>query len=115
MGSVTRPEMRRYGYYAALYTVSLAISGTLAILIPPSVLMVVYGIWTETSIGALFIAGIVPGVLLTVIFSAYIFMRCRLNPAMGPVGPKYPLGEKLRASKSLLPIDRKSTRLNSSH
>ena len=69
MGAMVMPEMRRYKYDDELATGSLAAAGTLAIMIPPSVLMVVYGIWTETSIGALFIAGIIPGILLACAFS----------------------------------------------
>ncbi|MEK9662015.1 MAG: TRAP transporter large permease subunit, partial [Alphaproteobacteria bacterium] len=84
MGTMTMPEMKRYNYDDRLATGSLAISGTLAILIPPSVLLVFYGIWTETSIGRLFIAGIVPGLLLAAAFVLLIWVRCVINPALGP-------------------------------
>lgn len=104
MGAMTLPEMRRYRYDLRLSTGSLAASGTLAILIPPSVLMVVYGIWTETSIGALFLAGIIPGILLAFAFSALIYIQCLINPKRGPVGPKYPWSERLRSLVGLLPI-----------
>ena len=104
MGAMTIPEMRRYKYDEALATGSLAAAGTLAILIPPSVLMIVYGIWTETSIGALFIAGIIPGILLTLAFAALIYVQCRLRPELGPVGPKYPWRLRIASLRKLLPI-----------
>ncbi|MFG6650050.1 TRAP transporter large permease subunit, partial [Sulfitobacter sp. 1A10445] len=63
MSKVAMPEMRKYGYSDSLSTASIAAGGTLGILIPPSVILVIYGLLTETSIGALFIAGIVPGAL----------------------------------------------------
>ena len=62
MGAMVMPEMRRYGYDNRLATGSLSSAGTLAIMIPPSIPMVVYGLWTETSVGKLFIAGILPGI-----------------------------------------------------
>ena len=104
MGAMTMPEMRRYNYDLGLAAGSLAASGTLAILIPPSVLMIVYGIWTETSIGALFIAGIIPGILLTCAFALLIYVQCRLRPERGPVGPAYPLNERLASLRKLAPI-----------
>jgi tripartite ATP-independent transporter DctM subunit len=104
MGAMTIPEMRRYKYDPALATGSLAAAGTLAILIPPSVLMIVYGIWTETSIGALFIAGIIPGILLTLAFAALIYVQCRLRPERGPIGPRYSWRERIVSLRKLLPI-----------
>ena len=104
MGAMTMPEMRRYNYDDRLATGSLAISGTLAILIPPSVLLVFYGIWTETSIGRLFIAGIVPGILLSLSFVLLIYIRCVINPKLGPVGPSYSWTERFRSLNKLLPV-----------
>lgn len=104
MGAMTMPEMRRYKYDPALATGSLASAGTLAIMIPPSVLMIVYGIWTETSIGALFIAGIIPGIILTLLFTGLIYVQCRINPERGPVGPRYPWSERFASLRKLLPI-----------
>jgi C4-dicarboxylate transporter DctM subunit len=65
--------------------------------------MVVYGLWTETSVGKLFIAGIVPGILLTIGFCGWIVVRCLINPRLGPAGPTYPWGERIRALVRLLP------------
>ena len=75
MGSVVMPEMRRYNYDVSLATGSLAASGTLGILIPPSLIFIFYGVMTESSIGALFMAGVVPGILVAVMFSLIILLR----------------------------------------
>lgn len=104
MGAMAMPEMKRYNYDPALATGALATAGTLGILIPPSILMVLYGIWTETSIGDLFLAGVVPGILLTLGFAAMILVRCIINPALGPVGPSYGWGERIRSLVKLLPV-----------
>lgn len=101
---MSMPEMRRYRYDPKLATGAIASAGTLAILIPPSVIMVAYGIWTETSIGHLFIAGIVPGILLAAMYASYIWVRCVIDPAMGPVGPQYEWSERFASLVKLLPI-----------
>ncbi|MAF47437.1 MAG: TRAP transporter large permease [Rhodospirillales bacterium] len=95
MGRVALPEMKRFGYDDALATGSVAAGGTLGILIPPSVGMVVYAILTEQSIGKLFIAGVFPGLLLTALFLIAIATMTRLWPHLGPAGSKTGLGEKL--------------------
>jgi C4-dicarboxylate transporter DctM subunit len=104
MARMVMPEMKRYGYDLRLATGSLASAATIAIMIPPSLLMVLYGLWTETSIGKLFIAGIVPGLLTTAIFSLYIMIRCKLNPALGPVGPRFSWRERWASLGQLMPI-----------
>ena len=104
MGSIVMPEMRRHGYDARLATGALAASGTLGILIPPSVIFIFYGVMTETSIGALFIAGIVPGMLTALTFSAIILVRCALRPELGPKGPPSTWQERLQAINRLAPI-----------
>ncbi len=104
MGQMAMPEMRKRNYDPALSTGALAIAGTLGILIPPSILMVLFGIWTETSIGALFIAGIVPGVLMTLGFALLILVRCLINPALGPVGPSFSWRDRFRSLVKLLPV-----------
>jgi C4-dicarboxylate transporter, DctM subunit len=103
MGAMVMPEMKRYGYDNRLATGSLSSAGTLAIMIPPSIPMVVYGLWTETSVGKLFIAGIVPGILLTIGFCGWIVLRCLISPRLGPAGPVYPWGDRIRALVRLLP------------
>jgi len=97
VGSMIMPELRRHGYDLRLGAGSIAAAGTLAILIPPSVIMVVYGIFTETSIGDLFIAGIVPGIILTALFAGYIALRCVVNPALGPRGPRVDVATRVTA------------------
>ena len=97
MAKVAMPPMRRYGYQDSLAAGSVAAGGTLGILIPPSVPMVIYGILTETDIGKLFIAGLVPGILLTVLFIFAIAIATWLNPAIGPRGEKKSWGERWRA------------------
>jgi tripartite ATP-independent transporter DctM subunit len=103
MGTMVMPQMKKYNYNLRLATGSMASAGTLAIMIPPSIPMVIYGVWTETSIGKLFIAGIVPGILLTLGFCAYIIIRCALNPSLGPPAERYSWSDRLRAVGKLLP------------
>src|SRR5262245_24454390 len=89
LGPVALPEMRRHGYDNRLASGSLASASTLAILIPPSVSFIVYGIWTETSIGRLFIAGIIPGIIMTIAFCAYIIVVSIRDPKRAPRGPSH--------------------------
>lgn len=95
IGLVAIPEMKRYKYDPTLGASSVAAGGVLGILIPPSASLIVYGIMTEQSIGELFISGIIPGVLLAIMFMIGIFIRCRLNPTLGPAGPKFSIREKI--------------------
>ncbi|MCP4756348.1 MAG: TRAP transporter large permease [Proteobacteria bacterium] len=104
MAAATLPEMKRYNYKASLATGVVAAGGTLGILIPPSVIFIVYGIQTEQSIGKLFLAGIVPGILLTILFIAAIFIWTSLRPELGPKGPKFTLREKLASLTGLVEI-----------
>ena len=97
MASVALPEMRRYKYSMQLATGTVAAGGSLGILIPPSVIFIVYGIMTQQSIGKLFLAGILPGILLSTLFILTIFILVRLNPTLGPAGPKTSLREKVRS------------------
>ena len=101
---MSMPELRRYKYDMRLATGSLASAAPIAMLIPPSVILVAYGVWTETSIGHLFIAGIIPGVVLSIMFAVYIWVRCTINPAMGPVGPRYSWSERISSLRNLIPI-----------
>ena len=99
--TVAVPEMDRYGYDKRLSCGTVATVGTLGVLIPPSVTLIVYGILTETSIGKLFLAGIVPGLLIACSFVVTLYGWCRLNPALGPAGERSGWGARLR---SLPPI-----------
>ncbi len=104
MGTIVMPEMRRYDYDTRLATGALAASGTLGILIPPSLIFIFYGVMTETSIGALFVAGIVPGAITALMFAAIIFGRCLLNPSLGPKGPPTSGRERFAAFGRLGPV-----------
>lgn len=104
IGKVALPEMKRYGYADSLATGAVAAGGTLGILIPPSTGFVLYAILTEESIGKLFIAGILPGLLLCLLFVAVIFIITWLQPEKGPVGPRTSWAEKWRASLKALPL-----------
>lgn len=97
MCRVALPEMRRRGYADSLATGAIAAGGTLGIMIPPSIIMVIYGLLTETSIGKLFIAGVLPGLLATLLYMAAIAIVTARNPALGPPGPRYTWPEKLAA------------------
>jgi tripartite ATP-independent transporter DctM subunit len=89
--------MKRDGYDMSLATGTVAAAGSLGILIPPSTIFIIYGILTEQSIGKLFAAGILPGVLLSSLFIAVIYFRVRLNPTLAPEGPKTSLTKKIRS------------------
>ncbi len=84
MGTIAFPEMQRYKYSPRLATGCIAAGGTLGILIPPSTIFIIYGIITETSIGDLFIAGILPGLMMSGLFCLLIYIMCRRNPELGP-------------------------------
>ena len=99
MGMVALPEMRRFKYDDSLATGCIAAGGTLGILIPPSTVMIIYGILTEQPIATLFIAGVIPGILLTGLFLLTIFFMTRFNPELGPAGPSFSMPEKLRSLK----------------
>lgn len=97
MGAVSLPHMKRYGYDDSLATGSVAAAGSLGILIPPSALLIVFGIITEESIGKLFIAGILPGILLAILFILTIAVLCAHNHSLAPLGESTTLLEKSKA------------------
>jgi len=101
MASAALPEMKRYGYKPGLATGVVAAGGSLGILIPPSIIFIVYGILTEQSIGKLFMAGFVPGLLLTVLFSLAIIVWTTIDPTQGPRGPRTSLREKIMSLSGL--------------
>ena len=102
MGKVTLPEMRRYNYDPSLATACVASAGSLAILIPPSTVFIVYGILTQESIGKLFAAGIAPGLLLTALFGLAIFIICRINPRLAPAGERFSWKERLTSLSGVI-------------
>jgi C4-dicarboxylate transporter DctM subunit len=102
MATVALPEMKRYKYSPELATGTVAAGGSLGILIPPSVIFIVYGIMTEQSIGKLFVAGILPGILLSTLFIVTIYIQVRLKPKMGPPGPRTSFKEKVRSFSGVI-------------
>jgi tripartite ATP-independent transporter DctM subunit len=105
IGKMSLPELARRGYPDGMALGSLAGAGTLGLLIPPSIIMIVYGVAADVSIAQLFIAGILPGFLLALVFSAYIAVWSLLHPAQIPP-PDAPMSlrDKLRESRSLIPV-----------
>ncbi|MGI6647886.1 MAG: TRAP transporter large permease [Bacillota bacterium] len=99
MGAVALPEMQKYKYDTSLATASIAAGGVLGVLIPPSVIFIVYGMATEQSIGKLFMAGIIPGLLLMAAYMLTIYLLTRRRPELGPAGPKSSWRERLAALK----------------
>ena len=95
MGRVSLPEMRRYNYNDSLATGCVAAAGSLGILIPPSTIFIIYGIMTEQSIGKLFIAGVLPGVLLAGLFIIVVVILCKRNPSLAPGGAPTTFKQKL--------------------
>jgi len=87
VGRMSLPAMKKYNYDDSLATGSIAAAGTLGVLIPPSMIFVIYAMLTEQSIGKLFIAGILPGILLTSLFVMTILLHCRYNKSLAPRGP----------------------------
>lgn len=88
IGAIALPEMKKYKYDPSLATASVAAGGVLGVLIPPSVIFIIYGMATEQSVGKLFIAGIVPGILLMLLYMGAIFVITTRRPGLGPAGPK---------------------------
>ena len=101
MGTIGLPEMKRYHYGSELATGCVAAGGGLGSLMPPSVVLIVYGILTEQSIGALFIAGVLPAIFMTLLFMAAIQIYCAIKPEQGPRGEKFTLKEMIFSLKEL--------------
>src|SRR5262245_25085052 len=101
---VAYPSMARYRYKDTLAAGSIAAGGTLGILIPPSVIMVIYGIMTETSIGKLFIAGIIPGLIATVLLCMAVMWITWRDPEAGPAAARHSWAETIEASRKVWPV-----------
>lgn len=101
MSTVAMPNMQRLGYSDVLSSSTVAVGATLSILIPPSITMVVYGIATETSIGKLLLAGVLPGLLLALLLTISIFVWVRFNPALAPEAHPVPLKKRLRSLRKV--------------
>lgn len=101
---VALPAMREHGYDDSLSCGSIAAGGTLGILIPPSTSFILYGIITGESVGKLFAAGIIPGIILAICFCITIFIMCKVNPKLAPEAVKYPMRDKVRSLSGGLPM-----------
>jgi tripartite ATP-independent transporter DctM subunit len=104
MGQVALPELRRMKYSAPLATGTLAAGGTLGILIPPSVVLVVYAILTEQNIAKLFLAAFLPGIVATIGYMTVIAVYVRLKPGSGPAAPRATAAERLKSFKDVWPV-----------
>ena len=105
IGKMSLPELKKRGYPDGISIGSLAGAGTLGLLIPPSIIMIVYGVSAEVSIAQLFIAGVLPGILLALLFSGYIALWALRNPSLvPPADAPMSLAQKLRESRHLIPV-----------
>jgi C4-dicarboxylate transporter, DctM subunit len=104
MAKVAYPEMQRYKYDPRLSTACISAGGTIGILIPPSIIFIIYGIISEQSIGKLYMAGFLPGILQTAVFLVTIAILCWLNPNMGPPGPGTTFKQKMVALSRSWPV-----------
>ncbi|MEO7243403.1 MAG: TRAP transporter large permease [Variovorax sp.] len=104
MGRVALPEMRRHGYADSLACATIAAGGTLGVIIPPSILFVIYGLATEQSIGKLFLSGVLPGILGTLLYGVAVAWSVRGAASAGPAGPRYSWAARLRALVSIWQI-----------
>ena len=102
MASVALPEMRRYSYSDELAGGAVAAGGSLGMLIPPSVVFIVYALMTEQSIGALFLAGIIPGLMIAALFCVSIGIRCTIRKDLGPPGPKASWMERFKSLSGVI-------------
>ena len=101
MSKVAMPQMRKYGYDDSLSTASIAAGGTLGILIPPSVILVIYGLLTETSIGKLFLAGVIPGLIGVLFYLGAVRWTVGRNPDAGPAGERTGWSDRLKALRGV--------------
>ncbi len=105
VGKITLDELSERGYDRSLAIGSLAGAGTLGFLIPPSLIMIIYGVLSDSSIGKLFIAGIVPGILLALMYTIYIIIQAKLKPGIVPDSTEtYSFAQKMAALKELFPV-----------
>ena len=104
MGQVALPELRSHGYSGKLATATLAASGTLGIMIPPSVPLVIYAVLTQESIGKLFVAAVIPGIIAALGYLLVIAIVVRRDPTAGPAGVKAPFADMIKAQAGIIPV-----------
>jgi len=102
MGAIALPQMKKYGYDTRLSTGTVVTGGTLGTVMPPSVVIIVIGLQTEQSIIRLFLGGILPAILLGILFVLTILVLCRINPKFGPAGPRTSLKEKIKSLRGVI-------------
>lgn len=102
MATVGLPEMRRHKYNDELSAGAVASGGGLGMIMPPSVVLIVYGVLTEQSIGALFVSGILPAILVTILFIISIYIRCTISPDQGPPGEKFTWVERIKSLSGMV-------------
>ncbi|MBF0376311.1 MAG: TRAP transporter large permease [Desulfamplus sp.] len=102
MATVGMPEMKRFGYSNSLSAGSVASGGGLGMIMPPSIVLIIYGILTQQSIGALFVSGIFPAILMTFLFIASIYITCKIYPEHGPKGEKFTIAQKIQSITGLV-------------
>jgi len=103
IGTVSIPNMEKFGYRPSIFLGTIAAGGTLGILIPPSINMVLYGAMSETSVTDLYFAALIPGLMLAGIFSFYVFMSCVINPGLAPAGRRSSWAERISGLEYLAP------------
>lgn len=104
MAKLAMPELRRFNYQDRLSAGAVSMGGTVAAMIPPSITMVLYGIFSETSIGKMLVAGILPGLMTCALYALKIAVRCKLSPALGPPGPRFSWRERLTTLPPVIPF-----------
>lgn len=103
IGTVAYPEIRRHGYNESLFLGTIAAGGTLGILIPPSVLLIVYGVLTQTSVPELYLAGLIPGIVLALLFSLTVAIMCLVRPSLAGRPVRASWSARLRSLRDLIP------------
>lgn len=103
IGTMALPELKKFNYDEALSTGTVAAGGTLGIIIPPSTVLLIIALQTEQSVRQLFVASVIPGIMLTLLFLGTVFYLCRRNPDLGPAGPRVSFKEKLASLPGLIP------------
>ena len=103
-GKICFPEMDKLGYNPRLALGSIAIAGTLSVLIPPSIIMIAYGGYQDVSVGRLFAGGLIPGIILALFLIATVVIQVKLNPSLAPIAPKFSMRERLTAFVDIAPF-----------
>jgi tripartite ATP-independent transporter DctM subunit len=104
MSKIAMPEFRRFNYDERLAVGAIATGGTLSIMIPPSITLVLFALFAEASVGKLLIAGILPGFMIALLYGVMIYVRCRLNPSLGPVGERFTWKERWASLPAVVPF-----------